>query len=87
MLVIREVFIAKPCKPDELVELMQRMNPPEMKNAKVMLDSVTTYNKIVLEYEVEDIEAFEKVMSNVQAHPPQYDASKPEHAYVHNTCE
>jgi hypothetical protein len=87
MLVIREVFIAKPGKPGELAELIQRMNPPEMKNAKVMLDSVTDYNKIVLEYEVEDMDEFEKIMNDTRAHPSQHDASKPEHAHVHHTRE
>jgi hypothetical protein len=50
MLLVREVFIAKPGHAGELSRMMKEnmKGMPASMNAKVMLDSVTDYNKIVL---------------------------------------
>jgi hypothetical protein len=63
MLLVREVFIAKPGHAGELSKMMKEnmKGMPGFMNAKVMLDSVTDYNKIVIEYEVESLTAFEEM--------------------------
>lgn len=61
MLLVREIFIAKPGHAGELANMMKEnvKGMPGFLNVKVMLDSVTDYNKIVIEYEVESLAAFE----------------------------
>jgi hypothetical protein len=63
MLLVREVFIAKPGSAGALANMMKEnmKGMPGFMNAKVMLDSVTDYNKIVIEYEVESLAAFEEM--------------------------
>jgi hypothetical protein len=63
MLLVREVFIAKPGSAGALANMMKEnmKGMPGFMNAKVMLDSVTDYNKIVIEYEVESLTAFEEM--------------------------
>jgi hypothetical protein len=65
MLLVREVFIAKPGHAGELSKMMKEnmKGMPASMNVKVMLDSVTDYNKIVVEYEVESLAAFEQSMN------------------------
>jgi hypothetical protein len=65
MLLVREVFIAKPGHAGELSKMMKdnMKDMPASMNAKVMLDSVTDYNKIVVEYEVESLAEFEQAMN------------------------
>lgn len=63
MYIIREVFIAKPGRAGELAALMKK----EMTNWKefkghVLLDMVTDYNTIVVQYELESLAAFEAIM-------------------------
>ncbi len=65
MLLVREVFIAKPGHAGELSKMMKEnmKGMPASMNVKVMLDSVTDYNKIVIEYEVESLASFEENMN------------------------
>lgn len=63
MYIVRETFIAKPGHAGELAQLMKE----EMKHWKgfkgyVLLDMVTDYNKIVVEYEINSLAEFEKMM-------------------------
>ncbi len=69
MLLVREVFIAKPGHAGELSNMMKEnmKGMPGFMNAKVMLDSVTDYNKIVIEYEVESLTAFDEMMQQEKA--------------------
>jgi hypothetical protein len=71
MLLVREVFIAKPGHAGELSKMMKKNmeSMPGMMNAKVMLDSVTDYNKIVIEYEVESLTAYEAMMNQEKSKP------------------
>jgi hypothetical protein len=62
---IREVFIAKPGHAGELAQMMKK----EMDNWKdfeghVLLDMVTSYNKIVIEYKINSLAEFEKMMTD-----------------------
>ncbi len=65
MLLVREVFIAKPGSAGALSKMMKEnmKDMPASMNVKVMLDSVTDYNKIVVEYEVESLASFEENMN------------------------
>ncbi len=69
MLLVREVFIAKPGHAGALSKMMKEnmKDMPASMNVKVMLDSVTDYNKIVIEYEVESLAAFEENMNKEKA--------------------
>jgi hypothetical protein len=70
MLIVREVFIAKPGHAGELAKMMkQSMAGTDMAkaNPKVLLDCVTDYNTIVIEYEVESLTAFDKMMEQEKA--------------------
>ena len=65
MYIIQEKFIAKPGHAGELAQMMKE----EMANwddfkGHVLLDMVTDYNTIVVEYEIESLADFEKMMSN-----------------------
>ena len=71
MFVIREVFIAKPGSAGKLAKLMKEVIPhmPDMKNAKILLDFVTDFNKIVIEHEAESLAEFEKGMEEYKKNP------------------
>jgi hypothetical protein len=65
MLIVKETFIARPGHAGELAKLMKKsMAEFEGGNVKVLLDQVTDYNTIVIEYEVESLAHFEKMMAN-----------------------
>jgi hypothetical protein len=64
MIIIREVFIAKPGSAGKLAKMMKESAPTMGANTKVMLDFVTDYNKIVVEHEVESLAKFEEEMNN-----------------------
>lgn len=64
MYIVREIFIAKPGYAGELARLMK----DEMKKWKdfkghVLLDMVTDYNTIVIEYEIESLAQFDEMMA------------------------
>ncbi|MBX4210835.1 hypothetical protein KW783_02570 [Candidatus Parcubacteria bacterium] len=63
MYLVREVFIAKPGHAGEFAELMKKemTSDPKFKGY-VLLDMVTNYNKIVCEYEIESLAAWESMM-------------------------
>ena len=65
MFIVRETFTAKPGHAGHLAKMMK----DEMANWKgfkgyVMLDFVTDYNQIVVEYELESLADFEKMMAD-----------------------
>ena len=67
MLIVREVFIAKPGHAGELAKLMK----DEMKGWKdfrgdVLLDLVTDYNKVVMEYQINNLKEFGDMMEDFQ---------------------
>ena len=63
MYIIRETFIAKPGYAGKFAKIMKD-EMAKWKDFKgyVLLDMVTDYNKIVVEYEVEHLADFEKSM-------------------------
>ena len=64
MYIVRETFIAKPGHAGEFAKLMkEEMNTWKDFKGYVMLDMVTDYNTIVIEYELESLSDFEKSMT------------------------
>ncbi|MBI2100170.1 MAG: hypothetical protein HYT48_02425 [Candidatus Vogelbacteria bacterium] len=78
MYIVRETFIAKPGHAGELAQLMKK----EMASWKdfkghVLLDLVTDYNKIVVEYEIESLAEFEKMMGDWKKQQAKQKTKKP----------
>lgn len=68
MFIIKNTFIAKPGHAGKLAALLKEATPPLLNaNVKVMIDFVTDFNKIVVEYEVQDLAQFEKAMADFKA--------------------
>lgn len=67
MYIVREVFIAKPGHAGELAQLMKK-DMASWKDFKghVLLDAVTDYNTIVVEYEIENLSRFDEMMAEYQ---------------------
>jgi len=78
MYLVREVFIAKPGHAGEFAEISKKemANFPGFKGY-VLLDMVTDYNKIVVEYEIESLDAFEKMMTSYKKDQAKAKKKKP----------
>lgn len=64
MYIVRETFIAKPGHAGELAKLMKKeMESWKKFRGQVLLDMVTDYNTIVVEYEIKNLAEFEKMMT------------------------
>ena len=75
MFIVRETFIAKPGHARELANLMKEPMPEGMdSDAVVMLDYVSNYNTVVIEYRVKSLADFEnmteKMRSAARGKPP-----------------
>ena len=66
MIIVREVFTAKPGKASKLASLFKRMFSKD-KRVKVMTDLVGKYNTVVMEMEMKNLEEFEKEMEEYQS--------------------
>ncbi len=65
MIVVREVFHAKPGMASKMVEVFREQmgeGGALPRNLKIMTDLAGSFNKVVLETEYESLEAFEKEM-------------------------
>ncbi len=81
MILVRETFIAKPGYAGKLARMM-KAEMEKWKDFKgyVLLDMVTDYNKIVIEFEIESLQKFEEEMKkmdtekakHVNDNPPEY---------------
>ena len=81
MYIVRETFIAKPGYAGKLAKMMKE-EMAKWKDFKgyVLLDAVTDYNKIVIEYELASLAEFEKQMQDMDKEkadkksdtPPEY---------------
>jgi hypothetical protein len=60
MLIVREVFIAKPGHAGKLAMLMKDMHSGVGSNIRVMTDLTGVFNKVVVESEFEHLADFEK---------------------------
>jgi len=59
MLVVRDVFTAKPGQASRFAKLMQKAAAAGL-NARVMTDLVGDYNTVVMEYQVQNLAEFEQ---------------------------
>ena len=70
MFIVRDVLIAKPGSAGKLAKLMKESTPALLGDkVKVMIDYVADFNKIILEHEVENLAAFEKMMEEFKSDP------------------
>ena len=69
MLIVREVFTAKPGQASKLAKLFKKMSV-DTPNARVMTDFVGTYNTVVMEMQVESLAEFEKQMQEYKSGQP-----------------
>ncbi len=63
MLIVREVFTAKPGQASKLAKLFKRAFGNES-NVRVMTDFVGSYNTVVMEMQFESLNEFEKLMED-----------------------
>ncbi len=68
MYIVRETYIAKPGHAGEFANLMKEEMKqwPDFKGY-VLLDAVADYNTIIVQYEIENLTAFGKMMDEHQA--------------------
>ena len=64
MLLIREVFTAKPGQASKLAKLFKKMNMP---GGRIMTDLSGPYNTVVMEMEVKNLAEWEKQMEDYKS--------------------
>ena len=69
MLIIREVFTAKPGQASKLAKLFKKAFGEEP-NSRVMTDMVGNYNTVVVEVQVKSLAEFEKQMEEYKSGKP-----------------
>lgn len=82
MIVVREVFIAKPGMASKLANMFKdQIAQGEMGNGfKVMTDMTGPFNKVVIETEYDDMGAFDREIQEFMKQPKaKPDPSKPSH--------
>lgn len=72
MLIVREVFTAKPGQASKLAKLFKKAMGTEQ-NVRVLTDLVGNYNTVVIEMQVNNLAEFEKQMEEYRAGDPQMD--------------
>ena len=63
MIIVREVFIAKPGQASTMAKMMKEHRP----DSKVLSDMTGVFNKVVVETEYADLSAFETAMKEYMA--------------------
>ncbi len=73
MLLVREVFTAKPGNASKLAKLMMEAIPPMANGMKmtVMTDLVGEFNQVVIQHEVESLADFDKMMQEYATSMPE----------------
>lgn len=82
MIIVREVFIAKPGMASKLAKMFKDLIAEGQmgKGSKVMTDMTGVFNKVVIESEYEDMAAYDREMQSYMSQPqPTPDPSKPRH--------
>jgi hypothetical protein len=69
MLIVREVFIAKPGQASKLAKLFRKGFPVDQ-NTRVMTDLVGDYNTVVVEMQAESLAEFERQMEEYKSGKP-----------------
>jgi hypothetical protein len=90
MIVVREVFIAKPGMASKLATKFKAEMAEMGRNSKVLTDMTGSFNKVVIESEYENLAAFEQEMEEFMKQPRlANDPSKPNYTemYLHGKRE
>ena len=90
MIIVREVFIAKPGMASKLATMFKAEMAERGKGWKVMTDMTGSFNKVVMETEYENMAAFEEEWQEFMKQPrPASDPSKPNYTemYLHGKRE
>lgn len=66
MLVIRDIFTAKPGKASTLAQLFKKVFS-RINNAKVMTDAIGDFNTVIIEFEVESLAVYEEMFNRVRS--------------------
>lgn len=66
MLVVRDVFTAKPGHASKLAALFKKVMGRQG-NVQVMTDLIGEFNTVVMEFEVENLAEFERIMGEYQS--------------------
>jgi hypothetical protein len=61
MLVVRDIFTAKPGQASRLAKLILEVTADEP-NRRVLTDFVSTHNTVIAEMELEDLAAYDKIV-------------------------
>jgi len=69
MVIVREIFTAKPGQASKLAKLF-RKGFPQDHNTRVMTDLVGDYNTVVVEMQVESLAEFERQMEEYRSGKP-----------------
>ena len=67
MIIVREIFTAKPGQASKLAKLFKKMNMP---GARIMTDLVGDYNTVVMEAQVNSLAEWEKQMEEYKSGKP-----------------
>ena len=66
MLIIRDIFTAKPGQASKLANLWKKAMNGE-KNVRVLTDAIGDFNTVIMETEVKDLAEFERIMEAYKA--------------------
>ncbi len=86
MLLIREVFVAKPGQAGKLAKLFKKTMAEPMK-ARVMTDMVGPYNTVIMEMEVPSLSEWEKMMEQYKSGKPDPNMSQEDMEAMKNYTE
>jgi len=67
MLVVRDIFTAKPGQASKLAKLILEVTADEP-NRRILTDFVSTHNTVVAEMELEDLAAYERIQEKRKAY-------------------
>ncbi|MCC7479506.1 hypothetical protein IT575_13760 [bacterium] len=84
MLIVREVFTAKPGQASKLARLFKR-SMAGMANVRVLTDFVGDYNTVVMEMEFEDLAAWQRMMDDYKSGKVSTGDVTPEEWAAYNT--
>jgi hypothetical protein len=71
MLVVRDIFTARPGQASTLAKLIHEVTADEP-NRRILTDLVSTHNTVVAEMEVEDLAAYAKLLEKRKAYAAKF---------------
>jgi len=69
MLIVREVFTAKPGQASKLAKFFKAADMPGPKPTRVLTDFISDYNQVVMEFEFQNIGEWEASMKSYATMP------------------